>query len=322
MDYETVTPNYIKLEKNELFVNVLGGQDHFGDIAKLATIISLPVIGNDIEPHVLKVATLLHGHQSHKNAIYQPLLAQTLSNIGYCVIRFDFRGQGDSSPNEFKMEGRTIEQDVNDIHTICTFICKGPLLDLVNMKLREHMPSNDSNYESVCPKIMVAHSRGVLAMFEYLLACKEFQIPLIVNCCGRFDGSGLLTRYTKIKPTWRKEGGLNISTLRYGKYEECWVPTPEILSTAKVDTLKFNDINQSFKVLSVYGSKDLVVPVEDGEKYEKLFQERGLLLLIDGADHNFYGLPEDPNIHKLPLKRGKVNYSILFISKFMKYLEG
>ncbi|SMN18692.1 similar to Saccharomyces cerevisiae YDL057W Putative protein of unknown function [Maudiozyma saulgeensis] len=322
MGYDTVIPSYIKLEKNEVFVNIFGEKkDSSGTIPKLAAIIALPLFQNVTEPHIIKVATLIHGHQSHKNAIYQPLLSQTLSSIGYCVVRFDFRGQGDSSCNESKMEGRTISQDVSDLQTISAFINNGNLLKLVNNEISKQKPSHGSSYKVVDNEIMVAHSRGVLAMFEYLLKHKEIELPLVVNCCGRFDGSGLLARYTGMKPTWRDEGGLNIPTLRYGKYVNCWIPTAEILSTANIDTQMFSKINAFTRILLVYGSKDTIVPIEDGEKYRKLFQNRGVSLIIDGADHNFYGQPNDSNLQNLPFKRGKVNYSVLFVSRLMEFLQ-
>ncbi|MEA1912147.1 MAG: alpha/beta fold hydrolase [Spirochaetota bacterium] len=45
------------------------------------------------------------------------------------------------------------------------------------------------------------------------------------------------------------------------------------------------------KVLIVHGTGDTVVPVAVSEGYQKLFGERAKLVLVDGADHTFQGIP-------------------------------
>lgn len=323
MDYNKADRANVKLRDDELYVYVLDPTSETYDTeVKLATIITPPSFQNTTEiSKNMKVALLLHGHQSHKNAIYQPLMAQALSAKGYAVVRFDFRGQGDSSPNSSKQEGRTTEQDVDDLDMMINFVKNGSLKQIINETLLEKIPrAKVETYETVNIDMIIAHSRGVLVMFQYILQKSDLHVRLLVNCCGRYDGNGLLRRYTNMVPTWRDDGGLEISTLRYGKYSKSWIPTPEILSAANVKTSNFKAINNAERVIHVYGTCDTVIPMEDARKYVDTFGSMSSLLVLEGSDHNFYGLKDDLNVHKLPLRNGLVNYSVLFVSEYLKML--
>ncbi|KAG0670868.1 hypothetical protein C6P45_001633 [Maudiozyma exigua] len=322
MDYNKADRANVKLRDNELFIYVLDPtSETYDKEVKLATIITPPSFETTEISKNMKVALLLHGHQSHKNAIYQPLMARALSDKGYAVVRFDFRGQGDSSPNSSKQEGRTIEQDVDDLDMMMNFVRNGSLKQIINESLLEKMQSAKvETYETVDIDMIIAHSRGVLVMFQYILQKPDLPIRLLVNCCGRYDGNGLLCRYTNMVPTWLDDGGLEISTLRHGKYSKSWIPTPEILSAASVKTSKFKAINNAERVIHVYGTCDTVIPMEDARKYVDTFGSLSSLLVLEGSDHNFYGLKDDLNAHKLPLRNGIVNYSVLFVSEYLKML--
>ena len=249
-------------------------------------------------------------------------MAQALSDRGYTVVRFDFRGQGDSSSNFSSQEGRTIEQDVNDLTIMLNFIKNGSLKQIINETLnKENLSMNVKTYETVDIDMIIAHSRGVLVMFQYMLCNTDLFVRLLVNCCGRYDGNGLLKRYTKIAPTWREDGGLEIPTLRHAEYLRCWIPIPEILSAANVKTSEFNRVNNIEKVINVYGTCDTVIPMKDARMYMDTFKNKASLLLLEGSDHNFYGSKNDLNIYNLPVKKGKVNYSVLFVSEFLKLLN-
>ena len=64
-----------------------------------------------------KLVLLVHGHSAHKNTVYMPLLAQRLAEMGYYVLRIDFRNMGDSEENRDPAQGRTIAQDCEDLET-------------------------------------------------------------------------------------------------------------------------------------------------------------------------------------------------------------
>ncbi|CCF59350.1 hypothetical protein KAFR_0G03180 [Kazachstania africana CBS 2517] len=300
LDEDAVLPSYLQLEANEKYLLVKDSEVHCDK--GLSTILSVPTKTKENS----KIVILLHGHQSHKNALYQPLLSQELSKMGYFVIRFDFRGQGDSEPNRNENEGRTITQDLEDMNAIISS------LDVLST-------SYNISFQL---EMVVAHSRGVLIMFEYLLNNKPICVPKLVNCSGRFVGSNLLKRYSKLYPNWREAKGFGTKILRYGKVVSCWVPETEIISTANVNGESFANLSKESYVLIIHGSCDDVIPLEDANKYESIFQGHCHLIKIRGADHNYYGLEHDPNTYKLPIKRGKVNYSVILVREILSFLQG
>jgi pimeloyl-ACP methyl ester carboxylesterase len=48
---------------------------------------------------------------------------------------------------------------------------------------------------------------------------------------------------------------------------------------------------QHSKILTVHGTADSVIPVEDGKGYAELIPNSDLVI-VEGADHNFRGKPE------------------------------
>lgn len=251
-----------------------------------------------------KLVLLLHGHSSHKNAVYLPLLAKTLGDMGYYVLRIDFRNMGDSEPNRDEKVGRTISQDCEDIETVFQFVSTEQCRELVG-----HYLTLDT---------IVAHSRGVMSMFEF---ARTRYVPNLVNACGRFVASGLYEKSRRRNPNWDKEGGFKCSMLRYGKIQELWIPKSETLSAATVDTAKFAEIDPRTWVMSIYGSYDDVIPLSAITQYSNLFEGRHTSDMVMYADHNFYGLPDDPNVHDLPLRKGKVNYNFVAVERIAAHLQ-
>lgn len=298
-ELETFSP-HIKVTNGEKFVFIKNIHHHHSK--GLATIITPPQLSSSIgksKKEPIQVIILVHGHLSHKNAIYQPLLANQLSRLGYLVIRFDFRNQGDSEPNEQQEIGRTISQDINDFETIVQSF--DPSLCQTSVGIY--------GFKRLSVYMVVAHSRGVLpTMAYYSSKLLEQEIPYLVNCCGRFYSEGLLERYSKSYPNWKVEGGFKAMTFLHGTYTEYWVPREEIESAGTWSTIKFEDISKNTNIINIYGTCDSIIPYEDALQYDKMFKGRSFLYNVAGADHNFYGLKDDLNVLGLPLRRDKVNY--------------
>ncbi|CEP60433.1 uncharacterized protein LALA0_S01e10770g [Lachancea lanzarotensis] len=250
-----------------------------------------------------KLVLLCHGHSAHKNTVYMPLLARKLADIGYYVLRIDFRSMGDSEPNRDSHVGRTIAQDCEDIETVYQWVQTQQC-----GKLAGHQLVLDT---------IVAHSRGVMSMFEF--ARSRF-VPNLVNACGRYVAHGLVEKSLKRNPNWDRDGGFNCTILRHGKMQEVWIPKAETMSAATVDTSKFAEIDSRTSVMSIYGSKDSIIPLSALAQYSNLFEGRHTAELVMYADHNFYGLPEDPNVDQLPLRKGLVNYNVKTVERIASFL--
>ncbi|CDO94332.1 unnamed protein product [Kluyveromyces dobzhanskii CBS 2104] len=251
-----------------------------------------------------KLVLLIHGHQSFKNALYQPLLADKLSQEGYYVLRIDFRGLGDSEDCWDPKLGRTIKQDVEDLTTIYEFVSSEACKLLLGRTL-----TLDT---------IVAHSRGVISMFEF---AREVYVPNLINCCGRFDSHGLLLKAARRSPTWEADGGFYCHTLRFGEWQDVWIPKAETLSAGTLDSSKFKEIDSGTWVLSVYTATDPIIPITAAAGYSNLFAGRHTLNIVPNCDHNFYGLPDDPNKLNLSLRKGKVNYGVYLVKELVEYLK-
>ncbi|EGA62761.1 YDL057W-like protein [Saccharomyces cerevisiae FostersO] len=196
---QSAPPSYIKLEANEKFVYITSTMN--GLSYQIAAIVSYPEkrnssTANKEDGKLLckenKLALLLHGSQSHKNAIYQTLLAKRLAEFGYWVLRIDFRGQGDSSDNCDPGLGRTLAQDLEDLSTVYQTVS--------DRSLRVQLYKTST----ISLDVVVAHSRGSLAMFKFCLKLHAAGSPLpshLINCAGRYDGRGLIERCTRLHPT-------------------------------------------------------------------------------------------------------------------------
>lgn len=321
-DKETITVNTVKnpheqtvpLLENEQFIYIKDQKRHTG--VGLAAILSKPPslqfdtlaerVKNEFKfafpTH--KLVLLLHGHQSFKNALYQPLLADKLTKNGYYVLRIDFRGLGDSEDNRVPELGRTIQQDVEDLTTIYEFVSSDACKSLLGRAL-----TLDT---------IIAHSRGVISMFEF---ARSFYVPNLINCCGRFDSQGLLLKAARRCPQWEEDGGFYCNTLRFGKWQDVWIPRQETLSAGTLDTSKFEEINSETWILSVYTATDPVIPIASAAGYSNLFEGRHTLEIVPNCDHNFYGFPDDTNKLNLPIRKGKVNYGAYLVAYLLEYLN-
>ncbi|CAI4057636.1 uncharacterized protein SKDI_04G1850 [Saccharomyces kudriavzevii IFO 1802] len=316
---QDVPPSYIKLDKNEKFVYITSETN--GVPHRIAAIISYPerrdlsnvnIEDGKSQRKSNELALLLHGSQSHKNAIYQASLAKSLVQSARWVLRIDFRGQGDSSDNYDPAIGRTLDQDLEDLNTVYQTI--------LDRSLREQLYNTDT----ISLDVIVAHSRGSLAMFKFCLdlLSKAFPLPShLINCAGRYDGRGLIERCTRLHPSWEKDGGFWANGARYGEYKDFWIPSSETCSIANVCVPEFSATPPTCSIMSCYGTCDHIVPVSAASQYAELFKGRHSLRFIENADHNYYGIEGDPNVLNLPIRRGRVNYSPLVVDLIMEYLK-
>lgn len=300
----TMSPNHEPVEKHlseyqhSLFIK--HRKYHTG--TGISAILSRPA---NEEQNLHKGILLLHGHCGHKNYINLPIIDDLLQKRGYYILRVDFRGLGNSEDNADPVIGRTLQQDIEDIETCYLFF-----RDIVNVKL----------------DTIIAHSRAVISMFEFhLMLQSKYQdfIPNLINCSGRYDNEGLKDKILAGYPDWLANKGYYTNTFRFGKLQSIFIPYSESMSVIKVDSRRFSKIDQRCSVLSVYGCKEQVMPLSAATKYDKLFKKRHRLILIDEADHNFYGIVENNpnNPLQLPTKRGKINYNYLVGKNIEDYLS-
>ena len=306
---------HVKLNANEKLLYVFSRSIH--KAIGLSTIVSFPKSEPVLwENDSIAAVLLIHGHLSHKNAIYQPMLADVLSSMGFLVLRFDFRGQGDSEDNYDPTSGRLLDQDVEDLTTMVGLLGNSQFIDLVAENLR-----SADGPRQLSPIAMIAHSRGTLAMYEYALSQLQQRCTcpcrLLVNCSGRYCASGYYDKINRTHPDWVKDVGFKAKTFRHGQMIDQWIPRDEIDRTATAEGANFAPLKSKAVHLLYYGDCDTVVPLPEAYHYKHLFGNDAILSFIRGADHNFYGLEDDPNVKGLPLRRGKVNYSFELVANIL-----
>lgn len=278
-------------------------------------------------PPTNKIALLLHGQGGHRDYCYQKHLAHKLAaELGYYSVRIDFRGCGALADVQDPVLGRVLELDVEDIDAVVSLIL-GPL------KLVEG--------RSFVLLLIIAHSRGAVAMFLWAhkqhqllqdpaTSSKAIVVPNLINCSLRYRSHTVYDRYPLLDNDFEYMEQL---ALRHGKIQKVRVTKEELKSLGTADLLVIRELSPEWSVLSIYGTKDHIIPKEDCAFFANSLN-RGLythhLQVIDGADHNYYGTKiidsesdmEEYNPHNLPLTKKKiVNYNPVAASAIVRYLR-
>ncbi|ODQ79531.1 hypothetical protein BABINDRAFT_37214 [Babjeviella inositovora NRRL Y-12698] len=276
---------------------------------------------NNCHPPTLKASLILHGHGGHKNYCYHREIAQQLAtDLGIFSLRIDFRGCGDSQDSADPKLGRIIPQDLQDVDLCLQALASGVFGIALHVTL------------------IIGHSRGAVAMFQYALQQQRrldrgeafSLIPNLINVSSRYTSEFLKKMMDTAFPSWEEKGGSFVpNTYRLGEYRSVWIPAAETnsLLSQEMEDLKYllPDIN----VLTIFGLRDHIVPITDAAKFCNTLDGRHTLVLIEGANHNFYGVKdidednaEDYNPDNLPLtNQGKVNYSSVVSQHITDYLS-
>ncbi|KAG7023667.1 hypothetical protein SDJN02_14693 [Cucurbita argyrosperma subsp. argyrosperma] len=207
----------------------------------------------------LHIVILCHGYMSSKDDEVVLNLAAAFDREGISSFRFDFSGNGESD-GSFQLGNYECEAD--ELHAIVQYF-------------------NEAN-RSVCA--IIGHSKGADDVLVY--ASKYKDVDIVVNVSGRFD---LTTGIEKslgenYEQGMDKEGFVDVKDST-GK---CYRVTAESL----VERLNTNmsqlclQINKECRVLTVHGTEDAVIPVNDAREFDKIIPNHKLHIL-EGADHNY-----------------------------------
>lgn len=198
--------------------------------------------GNHIEPHALF-----------------PKTARALASEGIGVLRFDFRGSGDSE-GEFK--DITIQDEVDDALKAISFL--------------ETQPEIDKSRLGV-----IGLSMGGLVASFTAAARKDLRAVVlwsaVANLGQLFLSSGMAGQAETAVAEGILDGGglaLNLAFVQ------------EALTFNPVEAIK----SYEGPVLIVHGTADETVPCEHSNLYRSALGDRSDLRLIEGADHTYSSL--------------------------------
>ncbi|XP_062101318.1 putative uncharacterized protein YDL057W [Humulus lupulus] len=207
-----------------------------------------------------ELVILCHGFQSSKERIPMVNLAAALEKKGISAFRFDFAGNGES---EGSFQYGNYRREADDLRDVA-----------------QHF--NEKNLDIIA---IIGHSKGGNVVLLY--AAKHNDIHTVVNISGRFDlKRGIEGRLGKdFLQRIKQDGFIDVKNKR-GKFEYR-VTEESLMDRLTTDTRgACESINHNCRVLTIHGSMDKIVPVEDGFEFNK-FISNHKLRIIEGADHEY-----------------------------------
>ncbi|KAF3793292.1 hypothetical protein EJ110_NYTH09668 [Nymphaea thermarum] len=206
-----------------------------------------------------RLAVLCHGFRSNKEQETLLNLANSLTREGISAFRFDFSGNGESE-GSFQYGGYW--KEVDDLRDV--------VLHLSQAK------------QEVCA--IVGHSKGGDVVLLY--ASKYHDISTVVNVSGRFDlKKGIEERLGKdFMERVQKDGFIDVRNSK-GDVILYHVTLESLMDRLNTDVFAASkSINHNCRVLTVHGSKDEIIPVEDALEFDKLIPNHKLVI-VEQANH-------------------------------------
>ncbi|KAF6169764.1 hypothetical protein GIB67_004156 [Kingdonia uniflora] len=205
-----------------------------------------------------ELVILCHGLGSSKESSTIVSLVSALVKEGISVFHFDFAGNGES---EGSFQFGNYSREVEDLHAVVLYF---------------------SGAKHVISAIL-GHSKGGNVVLLY--ASRYHDLPKVVNVSGRFDlkngigehlGNDFLERI-------KKKGYIDVlgekGEVQYRVTEDSLM---ERLST-DIHAASLM-IGKNCRVLTVHGSMDEVIPVEDASEFAKIISNHKLHI-VEGANH-------------------------------------
>ncbi|KAK7265381.1 hypothetical protein RJT34_33000 [Clitoria ternatea] len=211
------------------------------------------------ESRTKEMVVLCHGLGSTKEDNVMVKLAAALENTGISTFRFDFSGNGES---EGSFEFGHYWREVDDLHAVTQYF-------------------HEANRTVIA---IVGHSKGGGVVLLY--ASKHHDIEVVVNVSGRYDlKAGVEERLGKdFMERIRQDGFIDVKSSGNLKYRVTLESLMDRLDTNMHEAcLK---IDKDCRVLTVHGSADTVIPVEDASEFAKIIPNHKLHI-IEGADHGY-----------------------------------
>lgn len=207
-----------------------------------------------------KLVVLCHGFRASKESNTMVNLAVALENEGISSFRFDFSGNGES---EGTFQYGNYSGEVEDLRSVVEYF----------------------NGVHRGTAVVLGHSKGGSVVLLY--AAKYHDIGGVINLAGRYDlKSGIEKRLGEnYLERLKKDGYIDVKTktgaVNYRVTEESLL---ERINTNMHEACV--SIDKSCRVLTIHGSADSTIPVDDALEFAKIIPEHQLLIM-EGADHKF-----------------------------------
>ncbi|WOG89487.1 hypothetical protein DCAR_0208725 [Daucus carota subsp. sativus] len=207
-----------------------------------------------------ELVIICHGFRSSKERIPMVNLAAAFANNGISAFRFDFTGNGES---EGSFQYGNYRREADELRNVVEFFhAKKRLIAAV-----------------------IGHSKGGNVVLLY--ASKYRDVSTVVNISGRFNlERGIGGRLGKDFLKRIKQSGFVDVKDRKGKIEYR-VTEASLMDRLTTDMRAASlAIQRNCRVLTVHGSKDEMIPVEDAMEFGKYIANHRLFV-IELADHEY-----------------------------------
>eukprot|EP00268_Persea_americana_P012399 TRINITY_DN1522_c0_g1_i3.p1 TRINITY_DN1522_c0_g1~~TRINITY_DN1522_c0_g1_i3.p1 ORF type:complete len:340 (+),score=58.94 TRINITY_DN1522_c0_g1_i3:165-1184(+) len=206
-----------------------------------------------------ELVVFCHGFRSSKETITGVNLAAALTKEGISAFRFDFSGNGES---EGSFQYGNYRKEADDLRAVVQYFSGG-----------EHEVS-----------AIAGHSKGGNVVLLY--ASMYHDIPTVVNISGRYAlDKGIGVRLGKdFMQRIKKDGYIDVKD-KTGKVEYR-VTEESLMDRLSTDMHAACLSIEDCRVLTVHGSVDEIIPVEDALEITKLIPNHKLHV-IEGADHGY-----------------------------------
>lgn len=232
------------------------------DGLKLCGILSIP------KQKTNKCIILCHGIgnvDKEEDGIFT-VLAERLDDAGFAVLRFDFRGQGESGGKQIDM---TVSGETKDLEAVTRFLQKKGYKDFGIL---------GASFAGGAVSLFTNKNRDLVKGLILWNALIDYQsmIKPKTNWEKKYWGSEAFDRAEQ----------LGYAEIGSSKYRMGRTLSRELKTLKPWELLR----NIQVPILFIHGDRDDHVPFEDSVKYAKIFNAK--LVTIKGATHGFHEKPE------------------------------
>ena len=220
-----------------------------------------PDEGNDVGSRSRRAIILCHGLAANRNGSFLPELANFLSLRGYHVLRFDFRGSGES-PGVWSYAN--YDGEVADILTAAKFLERTFSVPLYGL---------------------IGHSK---AATEVLLYASKYPVSKVISVSGRFDMS--------VNPAGRfsEEQAAALKATGVCEWQGLQVTQAALDERAALDVEKIVrecTRNSLGKALLIHAQDDKIIPFGESIKMHEIGRDSGNMeiSILKSGGHGFRG---------------------------------
>ncbi len=246
------------------------------DGTKLAGVWHLP------GQHTDKAIILVHGITVDKDesGVFVRL-ADTLSDMGYAVFRFDFRGHGESEGRSVDM---TIENELIDLYAAYR---------LVSTKGYKHIGLMGASFGGGITALFTGQNQDKL-----VCACLWNPVLNYDHCFLNPTVPWIQSRKDHMKTDIAQKGWTTLGSKNFIIGKNLFNDMSKLFPYKTIQTL-------TIPLLIIHGNKDTKVPFEDSQTYAANLKQ-GQFAAIEGAEHGF---------HEEPFETQAINITADFFKK-------